>query len=315
MTDPSESDEARKPESQPKTKSLKDRAAQQIQEVQTQYEETNKQLTGILTQHIPHEYYDDIYQNVASDYEDILQENMVKLKQIAKEDFDICNRNNQKLVEDTKEQIHCFIYKTFQEHASKKDFTQIAETIFENVNKKVREDLKSKTKSTTKAVESTRNSISPDININFDFRKMPEEVEAEQGLQKFFEEEILQFSEQIEEDFGNIREKMLEDVDETKNKLKEIMAKAREKAVPRELPEVRSLIPEAPENHTLLNLPSGSAVEQNINDLSSHTQNEFNKVNENMQKEVEETKEQINEKTKFYLEKGKNLLNFRDDPE
>lgn len=192
--------------------SWKEQTVQELKIVQDNYTKKEK---NILQHFQPAaDKVHDQSANVANEYETILQENIDKLKSIAKQDFKTSYANTQELVEETKHKLHNLIAQTFKHDESKEHFAKTTNAIFASVNQKIRTDLMAKS---TKA-ERSYNSLSPNIGQVFvnPINKPPEEIEAEHLLQQLFEKELLEFNEQIRNDFNEINLNMAKLVGQTK---------------------------------------------------------------------------------------------------
>ncbi|ERL85971.1 hypothetical protein D910_03385 [Dendroctonus ponderosae] len=244
---------------------------------------------------------------IANEYEMILQENIDKLKTIAKQDFKTSYANTQELIEETKQKLHNLIAQTFKHDDSKEDFTETTNAIFANVNKKIRTDLVAKS---TRA-ERSRNSLSPDIGQVFvnPINKPPEEIEAEHLLQQLFEKELLEFNEQIRSDFNQINLNMAKLVDQTKQTFDENI----QTVAATGLLQISSL--NAAESKSLPNLPTESSVGHNINTLLAKAGEDFQQVNDNMTADVTKNQRVIQDNVKYYSEKmlRMDFLNRRQD--
>ncbi|XP_050309494.1 uncharacterized protein LOC126745601 [Anthonomus grandis grandis] len=230
--------------------------------------------------------------SVDDDNNDTVDVNLRHLKDIVQTDLKNSKEESKQLVDTTKAKLNNFIGNLFKDHSSKGNFSTTAAVLFENFNKKLKDDLIEKSLN----AQRTRSSLSPDLaTIFYDPRvKSQEEIEAERLLQEYFEEEILAFSEQSKNSFQNTNEKIQKDISETMEKIKKTLVG---------IQEVANKETEKADSKSCRNLPSKSEVAQNLNDFLGKAEQDFQKVQKTMKNDVEDNKNKINENAKYYAEK------------
>lgn len=203
-------------------RTIKNHAAQNLKDVQQNYLQKEERVLKLIKENTTSSSESSL--NDSKEYERMLQENVTKLKEIAKEDFKTSNENSQKLIEETKNKLHELISTTVNDQNANNNFANTAGTIFSNINQKIRKDLALK----NETVVRTKESLTSDYTDIFVYNKKrpPEEIEAEQLLQRYFEDEILEFNAQLQNDFKDINLKITENVDEAKVRVGETVQAA-----------------------------------------------------------------------------------------